>query len=119
MKTITFICSFVFLGCGPVDDPEPTDPSDTADCESDYDCKGDRVCESGRCVDPDDSTGSGDQEPSYPCGTVNIGCNCSYTSAYDGQVTAAPICESGYHQFQMCQGFCNGGYPWRTVCTCN
>lgn len=53
-----------------------------------------------------------------PCGAVDIGCNCVSTSAGNGQVTTAPRCQSGYHQFQLCTGSCNPGYPWQTACYC-
>ena len=53
------------------------------------------------------------------CGDEAISCNCNYTSAVPGVVTPTRLCNSGYHRFLRCQGFCpGGGTPWATVCEC-
>lgn len=54
------------------------------------------------------------------CKDEAVSCNCNYTSAFPGETVPTRICNSGYHQFVRCQGFCpGGGIPWATVCTCN
>ncbi|WP_437948935.1 hypothetical protein WME98_51305 [Sorangium sp. So ce296] len=85
-------------------------------CGSDNDCKGDRVCELGECVEPGETSGTGQLE----CGAVDVACNCGSLPPViqEGTVTNAPACASGQHEFQSCGRSCGAGVAWRTVCHC-
>jgi hypothetical protein len=94
----------------------------TADCTTDYGCKTDsdcrvpRVCNNSACVDPTSNTS--EQPTLISCGVVDLDCNCAYTTAYPGQISSGPRCQSGQHQFEVCPGTCGAGFPWRTRCYC-
>jgi hypothetical protein len=85
--------------------------SDDSECTYDSDCYYDEECYHGQCV----------YVPGAPPGAVTVGCNCSSTNYYPGNVRTNYTCESGQDIIQACNYYCCDawtcyGLAWGAVC---
>ena len=102
MKYLLLILTFALASCIIVDDDE---------CTYDSDCGWSEACYGGQC----------EYVPGAPPGTTTVGCNCSGTSYYPGQVRTNYTCESGQDIIQLCGYACCDAYAcygqaWGAVC---
>lgn len=81
------------------------------ECVYDSDCGFSEACFGGEC----------EYVPGSPPGAVTVGCNCSTTSHWPGQIRNNYTCESGQDVIQLCNYLCCDAYAcygaaWGAIC---
>jgi hypothetical protein len=100
---LIFAAAFLFTSC--------LVTTDDGECTYDSDCGFNEGCFGDECR----------YIPGAPPGTVTIGCNCSNTYYYPGQVLNNNSCESGSEiiqlcGYQCCDAYACYGWAWGAVC---
>ena len=104
MKYILLLLTFLLASC--------VIEGDTSnECIYDSDCGYNEACYGGEC----------EYVPGAPPGAITLGCNCSTTNYYPGQVLNNYTCESGQEIIQLCGYLCCDAYTcygqaWGAVC---
>jgi len=100
---ITFTAALLLTSCIFVEED--------SECERTSDCGFNERCAAGVC----------EYVPGKPPGYITVGCNCSTTNLYPGQVRNNNTCESGQDVvglcgFACCDAFACYGQAWGAVC---